>query len=183
MFKRRDFLKRLFFGTGYFSALKFPEVSFLNERKADKRFMWEYTIFCRTDDAKLIEFLKGLGEKLSCQVIFGEPSHPDLVAVPYFVAIIDRHAINQEMWEFFTRFRKETNDDTLLILIDDLKEFPLPDFNYWIYLDRRDSHSFVLLEMAVTKAYLSVDAQKYVDKAFEEQRYFRPSKSDFEIVE
>ena len=52
------------------------------------------------------------------KIFFPEPDSPDIVAIPFFVMVVDRHFIGRSAWEDYCDYSKDGDDDTPVIIID-----------------------------------------------------------------
>lgn len=50
------------------------------------------------------------------KIFFPEPDSPDIIAIPFFVMIVDRHFIGKSAWEDYCDYSND--DDTPVIIID-----------------------------------------------------------------
>jgi hypothetical protein len=123
MLKRRDFL-RGFIGAGVLLGMN-PESILAGEKenriKASgefKELAWMKTIFCCFDNPALAMRIGECAEELNCDVFWGDPDSPDIIAIPYFIAVIDRGLMSVGWYIRYIQYRKETDDKTPLILVD-----------------------------------------------------------------
>lgn len=131
MLKRRDFL-RGFIGAGV--SMGINPGSFLAFRERENRTevgefeekAWMKTIFCQFDNSELKSKIEECAKKMDCDIFFGEPSSPDLIAIPYFISIVDRSLVGDECWNEYLRYCKETDDDTPCLIVDNNKDLPVP---------------------------------------------------------
>ena len=52
------------------------------------------------------------------KIFFPEPGSPDIIAITFFVMIIDRNFIGKSAWEDYCDYSKDGDDDTPVIIID-----------------------------------------------------------------
>jgi len=144
---RRKFLKGVLAG-GMALGLS-PAVK--AEAKADpspgipRGYARQSTIFCQIGNPQLLSDINLLAQKLKCDIWLGEPFSPDILAVPYFVAIIDRNTLYPAQWEEHLQLRLELNDTTPFILVDDLD---WETDNYMVKLDPRNrAETYAITEL------------------------------------
>jgi hypothetical protein len=87
-------------------------------REVPKGFFWKTTIFCQVEDSHLMSEIGLTAHRLGCDIWHGEPVSSDLIAVPYFVAIVDRRVVDMDIWHDFLEYRRESGDRTPCILVD-----------------------------------------------------------------
>ncbi|MEK6689924.1 MAG: hypothetical protein AABY78_01315 [Nitrospirota bacterium] len=131
MLKRRDFL-RGFIGAGV--SMGINPGSFLAFREGENRMevgefkekAWMKTIFCMFENKDLETRIGELATRLNCEVCWGEPSSPDIIALPFFISVIDRNLVGENYWYEYIRFCRETDDDTPCLIVDNNKDLPVP---------------------------------------------------------
>lgn len=129
--KRREFLKG---ALGTLAVLNIPvplSWAATDEKTGDSMDtkiepMWQRTILCQFDSPALKEAVEGLAKDTGCNIWHGKPGWPDIIAVPYFIAIVDRNLIGEEIWNEYLRFCEEVNDDTPCVIIDEMSHLGLP---------------------------------------------------------
>jgi hypothetical protein len=84
------------------------------------------TIFAQFDNQELKIQLEKCATEMHCKIFWGETSSPDIVAVPYFISIIDRNIVGIEAWKIYLEYKKEVKDDTPCIIIDNTKSLKPP---------------------------------------------------------
>ncbi len=89
-------------------------------REVPKCFAWQTTIFCQFGDPGLLSDVGAYARRIGCDIYHGEPFSPDIFAIPYFVAIVDRSTLTSESWAEYLEFREEVEDTTPCILVDSL---------------------------------------------------------------
>ena len=52
------------------------------------------------------------------KIFFPEPDSPDIIAIPFFVLLVDRHFIGKSAWEDYCEYSNDGDDDTPVIIID-----------------------------------------------------------------
>ena len=113
-------------------------------------YMAPKTIFAQFDrSTSLASILERCASKRGKQVYWGEPGSPDLLAVPSFLAIIDRMDVGLYVYEHYIELAAECSvkdpdeddqeaDTGMLcscIVIDECRDLPLPMLPAVIYLD------------------------------------------------
>ena len=94
---------------------------------------WRNTIFCQFDKLKLARLsneLEKLAKGIGCKIFYGEPSSPDIIAVPHFIEIVDRNNLGKDGWKDYLIFCKETADDIPCLIIDSRDDLKLPKSKY-----------------------------------------------------
>jgi hypothetical protein len=84
-----------------------------------KGFARKTTIFAQCGNPEMLAALSWEANHLGCDIYHGQPFSPDIIAVPYFVALINRKTIEAGRWADFLEFRKEVGDTTPLIIVDE----------------------------------------------------------------
>ncbi len=82
------------------------------------RYSWLNTIFIQVDDFDLIRKITDLAQELDCDLEIGREDFPDLMAVPFFIGIVDRRVVGPTMWEEVLGFRSEFGGNKPLIVVD-----------------------------------------------------------------
>lgn len=76
------------------------------------------TIFASFEHRPLRERLEMAAQDLGCAVYW--PEHPpDIVAIPWFVAVVDRAILGSDAWSMYEQYHAEIEDQEACILIDD----------------------------------------------------------------
>ena len=63
---------------------------------------------------KINDFCKENNKK----IFFPETGSPDIIAIPFFVMIVDRNFIGKSAWEDYCEYSNDGDDDTPVIIID-----------------------------------------------------------------
>ena len=80
----------------------------------------EDTLAFASDNINLDIEINDLCKENNKKIFFPEPGSPDIIAVPFFVMVVDRHFIVRSAWEDYCDYSGD--DDTPVIIIDnDLK--------------------------------------------------------------
>lgn len=75
------------------------------------------TIFASFSDEGFRRKLEALASQLRCQIYWSEDP-PDIVAVPWFVALADRSVLGDDAWALYEEYRKEIGEIEWCFLID-----------------------------------------------------------------
>jgi len=89
------------------------------------------TSFCQFDNKDLLAVIEKHAAELGCKVYHGEPGSPDILAIPYFVAIVDRNIVGEETWDCYSDYCNEVNNKIPCIIVDDLDMGGLPTGKWW----------------------------------------------------
>lgn len=76
----------------------------------------EDTIVFASDNISLVIEINDFCKENNKKIFFPEPGSPDLVAVPFFVLVVDRNFIGKSAWEDYCDYSKD--DNTPVIIID-----------------------------------------------------------------
>lgn len=125
--KRREFLSRLAaaavlpllpHSAAEARAVRQPS----EQQQPEERPHWTNTIFLQSEDAAVLSALRQYLDETGCYVREGERNSPDIIATPYFAAVVDRDLVGIGNWESYREYRREVNDRTLCIVVDDKRE-------------------------------------------------------------
>ncbi|HUU01296.1 MAG TPA: hypothetical protein VM425_07665 [Myxococcota bacterium] len=126
MQSRRSFFKRILFG-GVVLGLGSGTNTKAQIRSAGVKntglpngYAWQRTIFCQFADPYLASSIGWLAKDLGCDICWGKPFSPDILATPCFIVILDRGTLERDQWVEYLEFRKDVNDTTPCILVDGL---------------------------------------------------------------
>jgi len=82
----------------------------------------EDTLAFASDNINLAIEINDFCKENNKKIFFPEPGSPDIVAIPFFVMVVDRHFIGKSTWEDYCEYSNDGDDDTPVIIIDnDLK--------------------------------------------------------------
>jgi len=128
MIKRRDFLRgfigaRVLMGINPESVLVGGEKREIEDVSAFKEKAWMKTIFCCFENPALAMKIGESAEQLKCDVFWGDPNSPDIIAIPYFIAIVERGPFSVRQLMEYWEFCRETDDGTPLIIVDAFHNF------------------------------------------------------------
>ena len=84
------------------------------------------------------------------KIFFPEPDSPDIIAIPFFVMIVDRNFIGKSAWEDYCEYSNEGEDDTPVIIIDpnvkqSMEKYPIRPTHDHVFLIEQ-WHKSVLME-------------------------------------
>jgi len=84
------------------------------------------------------------------KIFFPEPDSPDIIAIPFFVMIVDRNFIGKSAWEDYCDYSKDGEDDTPVIIIDSnlkqsMEKYPVRPPHDHVFLIEQ-WHKSVLME-------------------------------------
>ena len=82
------------------------------------RYSWLNTVFIQVADYGLVAKIGEKAQELNCDLEIGRKDFPDLMAVPFFIGIVDRSLVGSKMWEETLDFRKEYGGHKPLIVVD-----------------------------------------------------------------
>ena len=131
---------------------------------------WDDTIFAWFKNQKLKLELQNWANENSCNISWGM-SPPDIIAVPFFVSIIDRNLLGLEGWESYLEFIRRVNDnkpmvseselidikdDSVCIIVDDIRDMELPKLDTVLYFDLNEKESIptIIKTVAAERMYL-----------------------------
>ena len=151
--------------------------------------IWEKTIFAQFENSGLKNELMKWASKHRLNVVWGNPTHPDLIAYPSFALVIDRNLIieNQIYSQYLSHIDegnsdgelKELRDTSICIIIDNIKDLALPSLDMVLQVDlnQKNAVKWILhnLELASKLVAGTSDkhlkaAEKAVDKYLNKQK-------------
>ena len=98
--------------------------------------VWTETIFAQFENSGLKNELMKWASKHRLNVVWGNPTHPDLIAYPSFALVIDRNLIiENQIYSQYLEYIDEVNldgelkelrDTSICIIIDNIKDLKLP---------------------------------------------------------
>ena len=103
------------------------------------------TIFCQFNNKILKLALEECAKEIGCHIWNGAPGSPDIVAIPAFIVIVDRQTVGKELWSDYVKFCEEVDDDVPCLIVDSLKDWPLPDMKYVKQFDMKQPDSILTL--------------------------------------
>jgi hypothetical protein len=96
---------------------------------------WRRTVFCETNNSILKTALMEFAENNDCSLWFCENDDPDIHATGAFVQIVDRRLLGKRLWDEYVQFSDECYDDCPCILIDNIRNWKMPQTKYIIHYD------------------------------------------------
>ncbi len=126
--------------------------------------IWSQTIFTVFDNQKLKAALEKWAGEHGCQITIGEKI-PDIVALPYFISIIDGSVLSKEAWDLYLEYRKVDDTDQsyaplfkACIILDSIRnKMALQEYDPVFCFDLRDKHSVQLVIKTIEIAKKIVD--------------------------
>jgi len=94
---------------------KTAEVAFFRI-KPQYPFPKEDTLVFASDNINLAIEINDFCQENNKKIFFPEPGSPDIIAVPFFVMVVDRNYIDKSAWEDYCDYSND--DDTPVIIID-----------------------------------------------------------------
>jgi hypothetical protein len=122
------------------------------------------TIFTVFEHEELKSELEKWAGEHGCQVTVGE-CLPDIVAIPFFVCVIDRTVLGKEAWDLYLEVRAvdDTDPDDVpffkaCIIVDSIRDkMALPEYDPVSCFDLRDKHSIQLIMKSIEIAKEIID--------------------------
>ncbi|MBC8180425.1 hypothetical protein H8E88_04805 [candidate division KSB1 bacterium] len=132
---------------------------------------WNNTVFAQFNNPELKSALQKWANENSCFISWGNDP-PDIIAFPFFVSIIDRNLLGSEGWEHYLEFIERVNDgqpiisddenieikdDSICIIVDNIRNMKLPKLDTVVYFDLSDKESIpsIIKTIATEKIYLN----------------------------
>ena len=117
--ERRQFLK--LFGESAAAIICFPHLR-LNQvysightaretLRDEVEYTWGKSILVYSNERKLVNFLNSFADEIDCMTVLGNPDHPDLVAIPQFISIVDLDYISEDQWNFYLSMLEEDYEE------------------------------------------------------------------------
>ncbi len=132
----RDLLKIIALGTALILAGFLPidsESSKHNYIEEDYYFSTQTRIGCLVGDAALETKPGNFSAGRGYDIIFAEAFDEKLIYQPCSAFVIDKHMIGEAIWTEYLDFFNEYKDDTPLLIVDDIREWIMPQkgkFNF-----------------------------------------------------
>jgi len=105
------------------------------------------TIFTIFENPKLKNELKRFAINNSLKIFIGKPSMPDIIAMTYFLFIVDRNILGINIWNDFLKYNEEAKPiGEYYILVDDREDLNMPKYgkSIQISIDKEDSIAEVM---------------------------------------
>ena len=128
------------------------------------------TVFAVFDNKKLKSELERWVIKNNCKLCWGVPRTPDIIAIPYFVSVIDRNVLGEEAWEMYLRYYDNDEDvpeywqTEVCIIVDDKRDMELPRYDQVLCFDLRYEESIRWIINAVDMAKNMANIKKLPSK-------------------
>jgi hypothetical protein len=148
---RREFIKSLI-GTGVYSilpaslsqGLQYDDkgsdfASLLNELTVESS--REKRIFCQIEHMSLESEIEECAQQIGCEILYGAPFSPDLLALGGFIYILDRNFVGKFWWNEFVLLCDEYKWKEPCILVDTIKDLKTPKTNLVRQIDITDALS------------------------------------------
>lgn len=129
MLDRRTFLKILC--TAGIAQLSFgnvnasDEIRDIHEKSPADSVFKERTnniIFCQFNNTELNYAIDQCAEEMDCRTQYGRSGWSDILALPYFISIVDRNIVGKDTWESYLAYRDEVDEIVPCIVIDGIKQ-------------------------------------------------------------
>lgn len=85
----------------------------------NKTFATESTLFCQFENNELKTILEDWAAQNGINIYYGKPLSPDIIAVPFFAAVVDKEVMGSEIWGEYLTYCKDTDDSKPTILLTD----------------------------------------------------------------
>jgi len=141
----------------------------MNANKMNTK-IWDKTVFAVFDNKKLKSELEKWVIENNCELCWGVPRTPDIIAIPYFVSVIDRNVLGEESWEMYLRYHDNDEDDPeywqteVCIIVDDKRDMELPRYDQVLCFDLRYEESITWVINAVDMANKMANTKKVPTK-------------------
>lgn len=161
MINRREFLKGLIINS-FFNFMPGPliaNIKFHTDRKVEspqsvepKERPRDKRIFCQVENEPVEIEIERCAKDIGCEVLYGEPFSPDILALGGFIYIIDRNFVGRDWWEIYVRSCDDYHCDEPCLIVDNIEDMELPKSNYVAQFDLSDPASITSILHAVTEA-------------------------------
>jgi hypothetical protein len=91
-------------------------------------------------------------------VYHGERGSLDIIAIPALVVIVDRACVGVKEWKSYVGYCDEAWEDVPCLIVDKMKNLPLPKTSYHAFFDLAQDNSIPLIIKTVKQ--LKADGQK-----------------------
>jgi hypothetical protein len=148
---RREFIKSLI-GTGLYSilpaslsqGLQYDDkgsdfASLSNKLTAESP--REKRIFCQIEHMSLESDIEECAQQIGCEILYGEPFSPDLLALGGFIYILDRNFVGKFWWNEFVSMCDEYKWKEPCILVDTIQTLNQPKSNFIMQVNLADTVS------------------------------------------
>ena len=154
MINRRTFLKGVI-GTSIIPASLFSKTNIANSQYEILRHLYsprDRRIFCQFEHQELETEIEKCAQKIGCEVLYGEPFSPDILALGGLIFILDRNLVGIDMWEEYVGMCDEFKWDEPCLIVDIIEEWPLPKSNYVSIFDLNDPASVTSIIYVIKEA-------------------------------
>ena len=112
----------------------------------------EDTLAFASDNINLAIEINDFCQENNKKIFFPEPGSPDIIAIPFFVMIIDRNFIGKSVWEDYCDYSKDGDDDTPVIIIDSnlkqsMEKYPIRPAHDNVFLIEGWCESVIMLKI------------------------------------
>ena len=112
----------------------------------------EDTLAFASDNISLAIEINDFCQENNKKIFFPEPGSPDIIAIPFFVMIIDRNFIGKSAWEDYCDYSKDGDDDTPVIIIDSnlkqsMEKYPIRPAHDNVFLIEGWCESVIMLKI------------------------------------
>ena len=162
---RRKFLKSLI-GACFYSVIPVSFSTYLQGRdiypillshsyipKERERHM---RIFCQVENQKLETEIEKCAKEIGCEVLYGEPFSPDLVALGGFIYILDRNIVGELWWEEYVSMCDDYRWDEPCILVDTMTNLTVPRSNVVMQFDLTNNLSLYQILYIIKETRLKI---------------------------
>ena len=137
--------------------------------------VWTETIFAQFENSGLKNELMKWASKHRLNVVWGNPTHPDLIAYPSFALVIDRNLIieNQIYSQYLSHIDegnsdgelKELRDTSICIIIDNIKDLELPSLDVVLQVDinQKNAVQWILHNLELASKVVAGTSVKYIE--------------------
>lgn len=94
--------------------------------KEERSYAFESTILAIFNNEQLKTELEKWASANEVKIFWGDPSSPDIIAVPCFALIVDRNVIDKESYQSYLEYIKEIKETNVFIAFDDNNILELP---------------------------------------------------------
>jgi len=112
----------------------------------------EDTLVFASDNINLAIEINDFCKENNKKIFFPEPGSPDIIAIPFFVMIIDRNFIGKSAWEDYCDYSTDGDDDTPVIIIDSnlkqsMEKYPIRPAHDNVFLIEGWCESVIMLKI------------------------------------
>jgi|GEM_PF-2640806 len=109
----------------------------------NKTFAAENTLFCQFENNRLKAILEDWAAQNRISIYYGKPLSPDIIAVPFFAAIVDKQITGSEIWVDYLTYCEDTDTVKPTIFLDDCSDKTISDIigqlDRYLCIKREDS--------------------------------------------